>query len=178
MECSPERDRNLSIITSSIKIRKPIFRNPFILFRQEEVSSDYMRYIPKPVHWAILIIVLVSFIALCGCTNNSPPPTTPTSTPSAVKTQVQGAQTVNMQNFAFTPATITVPKGTTVTWINQDSANHQILNDATGTLGQGVLFSSNSLPKGASYSFKFDTAGTYPYHCSIHPSMKGTVVVT
>jgi plastocyanin len=85
---------------------------------------------------------------------------------------------VNIQNFAFNPASITVPKGTTVTWVNQDTANHQIVNDAQGSIAQGALFTSNSLAKDARYSFTFDTPGTYPYHCSIHPSMKATVTVT
>jgi plastocyanin len=126
-----------------------------------------MRYTPKPVDWAILILVLVTAIALCGCTSYGPSSVTPTTTPIVSP----GAPPVTIQNFAFTPASITVPKGTTVTWINQDSADHQIASDAQG-------FTSSSLPKGASYSFKFDTPGTYPYHCSIHPSMKGTVIVT
>jgi plastocyanin len=132
-----------------------------------------MRCTPNPIHWAILIVVLVTFIAICGCTGYGP--STP---PATTQTQVPGATTVTMQNFAFNPASITVPKGTTVTWANQDTADHTIVNDAQGSIAQGALFTSNSLPKGASYSFKFDNPGTYPYHCSIHPSMKATVIVT
>jgi plastocyanin len=132
-----------------------------------------MRYTPKPVHGAILIVVLIAFIAVCGCTSYGPSTTTPATT----QTQVPGATVVNIQNFAFNPASITVPKGTTVTWVNQDTANHEIVNDAQGSIAQGASFTSNSLPKGASYSFKFDNPGDYPYHCSIHPSMKATVVV-
>jgi plastocyanin len=128
---------------------------------------------PKPLHWTILIVV-VTFIAVCGCTSYGPSTTTPATT----QTEVTGAATVNVQNFAFNPASITVPKGTTVIWVNQDTTDHQIVNDAQGTIAQGALFTSNSLPKGASYSFKFDNPGTYPYHCSIHPSMKATVKVT
>ena len=126
-----------------------------------------MRCTPKSVRWAILIVVLVTFIALCGCTSYGPSSVAPTTTPIVSP----GVLTVTIQNFVFSPATITVPKGTTVTWVNQDSADHQIASDTQG-------FSSSSLPKGASYSFKFDTPGIYPYHCSIHPSMKGTVTVT
>jgi len=133
-----------------------------------------MRCTPKPVHRPILIVVLVTFIVVCGCTSNSPssPP------PATTQTQVPGATMVNIQNFAFNPASITVPKGTTVTWVNQDTANHQIVNDAQGSIAQGAIFTSNSLAKDARYSFTFDTPGTYPYHCSIHPSMKATVIVT
>jgi plastocyanin len=134
-----------------------------------------MRYTPNPVQWAILIVVLVTFVAICGCTGYGPSTKTPTPTPT--QTQVTGATTVNIQNFAFNPASITVPKGTTVTWVNQDTANHEIVSDAQGSIAQGAIFTSNSLPKGASYSFKFVNSGTYPYHCSIHPSMKATVIV-
>jgi plastocyanin len=129
-----------------------------------------MRCTPKPVHWAILIIVVATFTAISGCSSYGPSSTTvPTTTQLGLP---GGASTVTIQNFAFTPASITVPKGTTVTWVNEDSANHLIVSDTQGT------FTSNSLPKGAKYSFKFDTPGTYPYHCSLHPSMKGTVIVT
>jgi len=137
-----------------------------------------MRYTAKPVHWAVLAAVLAGCIALSGCTSNSPlsaTPVTPTTTP--IQLQETGP-TITIQNLAFTPATVTIPKGTTVSWVNLDSTNHQVVNDAQGTIAQGALFTSNSLPKGAGYLFKFETPGTYQYHCSIHPSMKGTVVVT
>lgn len=133
-----------------------------------------MNYPRKPFHLAILIGVLVTFIALSGCTSYGPSSAPPSATP----VQVPGTPTVSIENFTFNPASITVPKGTTVTWVNQDSADHQIVNDAKDSIGQGALFTSSSLPKGSSYSFRFDTPGTYPYHCSIHPSMKGTVIVT
>ena len=132
-----------------------------------------MRSTPNPIHWAILILVLVTFITLCGCTGS-----VPSATPATTQTQVPGAVTVTLQNFAFNPASMTVPKGTTVTWVNQDSAEHTIVNDAQGSIARGALFTSNPLPKGASYSYTFDTTGTYPYHCSLHPSMKATVIVT
>jgi plastocyanin len=62
--------------------------------------------------------------------------------------------------------------------VNLDTSTHQIRNDIQGSLAQGALFSSDSLLKDARYSFKFDIPGTYPYYCTIHPSMKGTVIVT
>jgi len=136
-----------------------------------------MRCTLKPVHWVILCVVLVTVIVLSGCTSNSPlsqNPVTPTTTPI----QLSATPIVNIQNFAFTPAVIPIPAGTTVTWINMDTADHTVVSDTQGSTAQGALFSSPSLPKGASYSFKFDKTGTYTYHCSIHPSMKGTVVVT
>jgi plastocyanin len=80
---------------------------------------------------------------------------------------------VTIQSFAFSPASITVKKGATVTWTNQDSAAHTVIETDSQT-GPN----SPDLSKGKSYSFTFDSAGTYHYHCSIHPSMTGTVTVT
>ena len=121
-----------------------------------------MRCVPKPVYWVILSVVLVTFIAVSGCAGNSPlsqNPVTPTTTPI----QLPATPTVNIQNFAFTPAVIPVPAGTTVTWVNLDTTDHAIVSDRTGYRPpREALFTSSSLPKGASYSFKFATPGTYP----------------
>jgi plastocyanin len=75
-----------------------------------------------------------------------------------------------MKNLAFDPATVTIKAGESVTWTNQDSMNHTVVGD-------NGEFKSSELANGATFSFKFDKAGTYAYHCSIHPSMKATVVV-
>lgn len=80
---------------------------------------------------------------------------------------------VTIQNFAFSPANITVKKGTKVTWTNKDSAAHTV----TETDGQTGPNSGN-LASGKSYNFTFDTVGTFKYNCSIHPEMIGTVTVT
>jgi plastocyanin len=128
----------------------------------------------RPVHWVALIATLAIIILIAGCTGSSQPPGTTTVT----QTPAGGGSTVAIQNFAFIPQSITVPRGTTVTWTNQDAVDHQIINDAQGSAAQGSLFTSGALAKGASYSFKFDNPGSYPYHCSIHPSMTGTVIVT
>lgn len=81
--------------------------------------------------------------------------------------------TVTIANFAFSPADITVKKGTTVTWTNKDSAAHTV-TETDGKAGPA----SSDLPQGKSYSFTYDTVGTFAYHCSIHPDMIGTVTVT
>ncbi len=124
--------------------------------------------------YAISGIVVIALVLCCGCTGSGPAPGTPTPT----GTPAQGGNAVAIQNFAFAPPTLQITAGTTVTWTNRDAADHQIINDATGQAAQGALFMSNPLPQGATYSFTFTTAGTYPYHCNIHPSMKGTITVT
>jgi plastocyanin len=109
-------------------------------------------------------------------TNNSPPaagtqtPNDQATTPSA---QNQTGSAITVKNFAFTPADLTVIKGTTVTWTNEDSAPHQIASDT----GDAVSFSGSSMSPGQTFSFKFDAAGTFPYHCAIHSSMHGTITV-
>lgn len=81
---------------------------------------------------------------------------------------------VFIKDFAFAPGERTVKKGTKVTWTNKDSARH----DISPTSGGSDFKASELLAKGESYSFTFNTAGTYTYKCSPHPYMKGTVVVT
>ncbi len=60
-----------------------------------------------------------------------------------------------------------------VTWTNNDSPTHTVTGDNGGDPGN-----SPNIPSGGTFSYLFDTPGTYTYHCSIHPSMTGTVIVT
>jgi plastocyanin len=96
-----------------------------------------------------------------------------TSTPAPNSTQATATDKVTIRNFAFSPANITVKKGTTVTWTNQDSTAHTV----TETDGQNGP-KSDLLNMGQSYTFTFNTAGTFKYECSVHPQMTGTVTVT
>lgn len=82
-----------------------------------------------------------------------------------------GANEVFMQGMAFTPSVITVSAGTTITWTNNDGVIHNVTSNTAG------LFSSGSLSPNGTYSHLFSTAGTFPYKCTIHPSMTGSVVV-
>lgn len=72
--------------------------------------------------------------------------------------------------MAFTPATITVTAGATVTWMNNDNMTHTVTGDDNS-------FDSGGIGTGSSFTKTFLTVGTFPYHCSIHPSMTGTVMV-
>jgi plastocyanin len=117
---------------------------------------------------ALLVMLLLASLS-AGCTSGQSPaqPAGATPVPPA------SANAITIKNFAFSPATITVKTGTTVTWTNEDSAPHEIASDA----GSPIAFTSTQLATGASFSQSFAQVGTYPYHCAIHPSMKGTVVV-
>ncbi len=77
---------------------------------------------------------------------------------------------VDIVNFAFDPTPVVVCTGDTVRWTNQDTAPH------TSTSDTGV-WDSGTLTTGQDYSFTFTSAGTYDYHCAIHPSMTATVEV-
>ncbi len=91
---------------------------------------------------------------------------------SALATSAHGEEmTVDIEGFAFQPATLTVPSGTIVTWTNQDNAPHTV------TSSDGTLDSGN-LKKGQEFSFNFTEPGVYDYHCKIHPSMRGEIEVT
>lgn len=81
--------------------------------------------------------------------------------------------TVTAASFAFDPSELTVPAGTTVTFVNEDSARH------TFTSGDGEPDGTFDLEagEGESAEFTFDDAGTYPFFCQVHPSMTGTITV-
>jgi plastocyanin len=77
---------------------------------------------------------------------------------------------VGIDNFAFTPAELTVKPGTTVIFENHDDIPHLVLAD-------DGAFRSKALDTNDRFSFTFDKAGEYPYYCGIHPHMKGKIVV-
>ena len=118
----------------------------------------------------VIAAVAIYFVVRGQQNNNSMGPmdmnTSKSSKPVA-------SDSVTIQNFAFGPADISVKVGTKVTWTNKDSAAHTV----TETDGQDGPQSSDLSPD-ATYSFTFTKAGTYHYHCAIHPSMTGTVTVS
>src|SRR5579872_5846613 len=78
---------------------------------------------------------------------------------------------VNIDNFSFSPATITVKAGTAVTWTNRDDIPHTVVADDKSS------FKSKVLDTGEIFTFTPTKPGTYPYFCSIHPKMTGKLVV-
>jgi plastocyanin len=120
--------------------------------------------------------VLSALIILSGCgpstDNQNNPPHAPSGT-SASQSQPSAADennadAVSIQNFSFNPGTLTVKKGATVTWINNDSASHTIKSNS---------FNSGNLAKGGTFKFTFNDSGAFDYFCGIHPSMTGKIVV-
>ena len=89
---------------------------------------------------------------------------------SSAKAPQPASAEVKVDNFSFGPATLTVAVGTTVTWTNRDDIPHTVVST-------DKVFKSKVLDTDEKFSFTFDKAGTYPYFCSIHPKMTGSVVV-
>jgi plastocyanin len=93
------------------------------------------------------------------------------STQSVMTTTAAPASAeIAIQGFAFDRASVTVKVGAAITWTNQDSADHTITSDKGD-------WDSGKIAQGGKYSHTFDQVGTFTYHCSVHPAMKGTVVV-
>ncbi|HSH23161.1 MAG TPA: cupredoxin family copper-binding protein [Acidimicrobiales bacterium] len=92
------------------------------------------------------------------------------SAPAAGPSSSGGA--VSIAGFKFVPSDVEVTAGTEVVWTNDDPVAHTVQDN-------GELFpESPELAKGETFSFTYDTPGTYPYICGIHPYMKGTVTVS
>lgn len=120
-----------------------------------------------------LAVVLIAILVISGCSlygnsQTSAPRVAPAINQPAGQNPAVTADAVDIQNFSFTPATLTVKKGATVTWTNNDSVPHQI---------KSATFNSDRLGQGQNFSFTFNDAGTFNYICSIHPSMTGKIIV-
>ncbi len=112
--------------------------------------------------WQILCLTV---FALFGCAFAQP------VTSVFNQGQAPSNNTVIIQSASFQPDSLTVPAGTTVTWINRDIVRHTV------TSREG-LFDSGRLGSGESFTYTFEEPGTFDYYCTIHPTMQGTVTVT
>jgi len=88
----------------------------------------------------------------------------------ASPTEEKQSTEVKIDNFVFSPNTLTVPAGTTVRWTNHDDIPHNVVADDKS-------FKSKVLDTDEAFSYTFSKPGTYTYFCSIHPKMTGKVVV-
>jgi plastocyanin len=115
-----------------------------------------------------LSILLISLIAInAGCTKDD------TSTNTSGDTQ--GSNEIIIQGLAFSPASKTVPVGTTIKWTNKENITHTVTSGVPGS--PSGLFDSGNLGVNGVFSFTFSQAGTFKYYCKIHPSMTATIVV-
>lgn len=129
------------------------------------------------------LFILVLTLTGCDLKQNQPPSTPPpentntTVTTNTNQTPLEGNVTISMKDLAFDPATATVKAGTIVTWENHDNASHQVVADAAPVTVYTNSLKTNVMAPGQNWSFTFDEAGAYNYHCTLHPSMKGTIIV-
>jgi plastocyanin len=132
-------------------------------------------------HPAAVALPILAAAALAGCGSSSKtastPPAAPPAGPSSSSTPAAsapatGGLTVTMQNLAYAPSTINAKVGQTITFVNRDTPPHNV------THVSGPSFTASpTLSTGASFKLKLTKAGTISYFCSIHPFMKGTIVV-
>ena len=120
----------------------------------------------------VINAITVLFVILSmsnGCTKSSMADMTGTGGDPG-GTKGPGANEVFIQDMAFNPSTITVAAGTTIKWTNKDLVGHTVTSDS-GAFGSGTLAT------GDIFTFTFTVSGSYPYHCTPHPTMTATVVV-
>jgi plastocyanin len=127
----------------------------------------------RSVRLTLMSLVLLSAVA-CGSSYSSPSATTPSPAPGPVATPgtpvTIPVNASTLTSTAFAPDAVDVSAGATVTWTNSDGVSHTSTSD-TGVWDSGIV------QPGGQFSVSFPTAGTYRYHCLIHPGMIGTVVV-
>ena len=134
----------------------------------------------------VTALVAVVFLGACGGddTSSGDSTTTTTAADEATHAGAHGA-TVTMKLIAFSPESLTVDAGTSVTWKQSDPGVHTV---TSGTVDQGTggvtekadgTFDSGKLETGKTFSFTFDEPGTYSYFCAVHPAtMRGRVQVS
>ncbi len=123
-----------------------------------------MRIRDHRIHSAVLIAIVGTIVAAgCGSGGN---PTKPLPTP----THSSHFHEVSIENFAFSPTPLHIAVADTVLWTNNDSMTHTVTSDTGDELG-------GTLNAGRTYQHIFTAAGSFAYHCTVHPSMHGSVVV-
>ena len=113
---------------------------------------------------------LAASAVLLGCGSDSGAGTDQPSSASATA-GASAAKAMTIKDYIYKPASITVPKGTTVTFTNRDSTPH------TATSKESGVFESGSIDTGKSGEVRLEKSGTFAYYCLFHPFMKGTIVV-
>lgn len=127
----------------------------------------------------LALCIIIAVVALSACApssgNTTPPPAgSGTSQPSG-----SGSGTtanIEMKNIQYVPSTLTVKAGTTVVWTNKDSVPHTV--DSGTRDNPTSLFKSGNIEQGQTFSYTFNTPGTYPFFCEPHQAMNGTITVT
>jgi|SRR3989344_767524 len=107
-----------------------------------------------------LLVCIIALVIITGCSKQTQDNNTPATNQE---------NTITISDFSFQPQEIMINAGTELIWKQDDSVKHTVVSAGA--------FESNVLSKGDEFKFKFDKPGTYEYYCSIHPFMKGKVIV-
>ena len=128
----------------------------------------------------ILIISVLSFVlaflAYPMLNVNSSPTGNQTVTSANEVIISPGSSSPTKSKF-FDPQSLNVPVGTSVTWRNLDSTLHTVTSGSAESGKSGTIFDSSYLTGGKTFQHTFSSAGTFDYYCTLHPFMKGQVVV-
>jgi plastocyanin len=119
---------------------------------------------PPSLFRAACLLTIAAAVGIAGCGGGGGAGSESTGGGAA-------SQAVTVQNFAFKPADVTVAKGTTVEFTNEDSTSHTATSSSSGA------FDTGTIKPGKTGSITLDEAGTFTYFCSFHPFMKGTITV-
>jgi plastocyanin len=162
--CRPDAARNIwrtPTITANVDVRHEANRAPPI--SQEDFENMSLRI--------TTILSLSIGLAACGGYNApSAPSGTPTPAPAGSTTVTISSGASAQTTAAFGANPLTIPAGTTISWLNNDNTTHTSTAD-------GPQWSSGDIPPGGRFNFAFATPGRFTYRCQIHPNMVGTIVV-
>ncbi|HMC32480.1 MAG TPA: cupredoxin family copper-binding protein [Candidatus Angelobacter sp.] len=117
----------------------------------------------KKTCWILGIAALAILIAVTAGRST-------TSGTASAQENAMGETAIKIDNFTFSPATMTIHVGDTVRWTNHDDLPHNVVSE-------GKTFKSKTLDTDENFSYTFTKAGAYSYYCSIHPKMTGKIVV-
>jgi plastocyanin len=116
-------------------------------------------------------LLCAALLAAAGVTACSSSKSSSATTTAPVQSKAGAGPTVNTVGLAFQPQEVTAKAGQAVTWMTTDGTAHNIVDD-------DGAFSNGAIKTGTSFSHTYDSPGTFKFHCSIHPTMTGTVTVT
>jgi plastocyanin len=122
----------------------------------------------RPPVGAVYLLLAAIAVLLTGCGSSGDGTGQSSASPSG---GAAGAKAVTIEDYTYRPASISVPKGTTVTFTNRDSTPH------TATSKESGAFESGSIDTGKTGKIRLEESGTFAYYCAFHPFMKGTIVV-
>jgi plastocyanin len=126
----------------------------------------------------LLVATFVLSIALAAGSILTPALGQATSSSNTAQVSIVAGSSSTPGPNSYNPSPLTVKVGTTVTWTNNDSTLHTVTSGLPSGGPVGTLFDSSYMGPGKTFNYTFSTAGTFDYHCTLHPTMVGKVTVS